>query len=290
MQVSPVVNICKFYNIKNVACLNLENPLNKIFWLDNNKSFMPYLETHVIDSCNLNCKACLHYANLFSDDDIYNLEDFRRDLRQVSENVDVVRFRLLGGEPLKMENLDQYIKITRQYLPDSTLRIITNGLLIPTAQQKIFDAMRENSVGFDISAYPPTMKIADKITDRLTKNNIFYTMNKPVEYFFKRMGAHRNHDPLKSLKACSSSICRFLRAGKIYKCPIDALSYKFVEYFNIKNFPLSTGVDIYAKNFSLMLEQLNGSSVELCSWCTGTTEEIDWKIENKPKLSDWIVD
>lgn len=251
---------------------------------------MTYLETNLIDSCNLNCKACTHFANLFGDDDIYNLEDFRRDCRQLSENVDVMRFRLLGGEPFKLKNLDQYIKIARQYFPGTDLRVVTNGLLIPTAPQKIFDALRENNFTADISAYSPTMKIADKITDRLTKNNIHYSLsNESKVVFTKFLTVKSGHDPLKSRQVCINDRCRFLREGKIYKCPIDALNYKFAEHFDIKNFPISTGADLYAKNFSLMLEQLNGS-IEFCSWCSETAEKVNWKVENKPKLSDWIVD
>ena len=285
-----MINIFKFYSIQNVAYMDFENPFSNIFWLDSDKYFLPYLETNLIDSCNLNCKACTHYANLFSDENFYNLEDFKRDCRQLSENVNLAKFRLMGGEPLKLENLDQYIKIARQYFPNTHLQLVTNGLFVPNAPQKIFDALRDNFFTVDISAYPPTLNMADKITERLTKNNIPYFMQKDTKnIFFKFLTLKNGHDTSKSRVACTNQGCRFLRNGKIYKCPVDALSYKFVEHFNIKDFPLSTGVDIYAKNFSLMLEQLNGN-IELCSWCSETNRAIDWKIENKPKLSDWIVE
>ena len=286
----PIINICKFYGIRNVAYMDLDNPFSGIFWLDNDKDFLPYLETNLIDSCNLNCKACTHYANLFTDKDVYDLENFRRDCRQLSENINLAKFRLMGGEPLKLENLDQYIKIARQYFPNTHVQLVTNGLLVPNAPQKIFDALRDNFCTVDISAYPPTLKMTDKIVDRLTKNNIHYYMLKDTKnIFFKFLSLKSGHDTNKSRIACCNQICRFLRDGKIYKCPVDALSYKFVEHFNIENFPLSTGVDIYAKNFSMMLEQLNGN-IELCSWCTETHSEIDWKIENKPQLSDWLAE
>ena len=134
------------------------------------------------------------------------------------------------------------------------------------------------------------MKIHDKIVDKFTKNNISYRMeNKPIEYFHKLMTLHGDHDAIKSLNACAGGTCRFLRSGKIYKCPTDALSFKLVERFNIKNFPDSTAIDIYAKNFSLMLDKLNGV-IEKCSWCNEVQEQIAWKVENKPKLSDFIID
>ncbi len=129
--VIQIINVCKLHDIQNIACVDLENPFPKLFWLNSDKSYLPYLETHLIDSCNLNCKSCGHYASLFTDKDFYALDEFRRDIRQLADNVDLVMLRMMGGEPLKLKNLDEYIEIARQYLPNTNLRIVTNGLLIP---------------------------------------------------------------------------------------------------------------------------------------------------------------
>ena len=291
--IAPIVNICKFYGVQNVAYVDSNNPVNKIIWLDNSKSFMPRIDTDLIDSCNLNCKACSHFANLFNDGDFYKLEDFRRDIRRLSEIVDLGRLRMMGGEPLKLKNLDEYIKVARQYLPNTNLYLVTNALLIPTVSQKILDTLRENDCIVQISGYPPTVKILDKIKDILIKNNLRYEVVSntqiPIKIFFRCMSLKGGHDPMKSRRVCHNDVCRFLRNGKMYKCPPDALCYKFEERFNIKNFPMSTGIDLYAPNFSLLLEQLNGN-IERCSWCNETDEEVAWKVENKPKFSDWIVD
>ena len=87
---------------------------------------------------------------------------------------------------------------------------------------------------------------------------------------------------------CVNDGCRFLRNGKIYKCPVDALSFKFAEHFGIENFSAATGVDIFAKNFSALIEQLDGN-IELCSWCSETARQIQWTPENNPKLTDWLA-
>ncbi len=258
--------------------------------MDNEKVYIPYLETNLIDSCNLNCKGCTHFANLFSDDDFYKLEDFKRDVKQLSSRADILRFRLLGGEPLKLKNLDQYLKIARNYLPQTDLRIVTNGLLIPNTPQYIFDSLRENRIVVDISPYPPTLKILDKIKNILKENNIFYTQSTAggIETFTTFLTLHGGHNPQKSRAVCINDICRFLRNGKIYKCPVDALSYKLVEHFGIKDFPKATGVDIFAKNFSTLMEHLD-DNIELCYWCNETAREIQWTPENNPKITDWLA-
>ena len=191
-----------------------------------------------------------------------------------------------------LKNLDEYIKIARQYLPKTDLSIATNGLLIPSLSQKIIDAILENKVTIDITFYPPTLKIFDKIEQVCKPNNIpicFVPVNNNGS-FDSILTLHNDNDPIKSQKNCRSANCRFLRDGKIYKCPIDALSYRFAEAFGIENFPESSGVDIYAKNVSDILSFLDNNPVEMCRWCGETVRKIPWQVSNNPKLEDWLVD
>ena len=81
-----------------------------------------------------------------------------------------------------------------------------------------------------------------------------------------------------------------MRDGKIYKCPPDALNYKFMEKFGIENFPASTGADIYAQNFHFLLQMLEGP-IEMCYWCSeNKTRRIPWEPTNNPQLEDWLAD
>ena len=285
-----LVPILKFYGIARVGVIDLTYPNNALFihWLDPYKIFLPYLESDITDICNLKCRSCYHFANFSFTDDIYPIESFKRDVRQVLQKCDIVRFRLLGGEPLLMKNLDDYIKITRQYLPKANLGIVTNGLPIPSLPQKILDALRENNFVVYISVYPPTKKMLDKIKTVLDVNGILYHLD-PIEKFLSRMTLNSDHNPLKTRRICSSDICRTMINGKIYKCPIDAFSFKFVNRFGIEKFSSPTSVDIYAENFSSMLERLDGT-VEMCYWCSEKHRQNQWEPTSNPKLEDWLAD
>lgn len=283
-----IIKIFKFNAVPKVGIINLENPFQNLQWLNEEKIYMPQLEANVLDSCNLNCKACTHYSNLFGDEDIYPLDNYARDIRQVAANVDMADFYILGGEPFKLKNLDEYLNITRKYFPNINLRLVTNGLLVPNVSQNILDALRENKFVADISMYPPTVKMIDKITEVFKKNNIPCNTRGHVHFFNAFLTLHGGHNPLQARNVCCDDGCRFLRNGKIYKCPVDALSFKFVQHFGIKNFPAASGVDIFAKNFALLMEQLNGN-IELCTWCNETARKINWTPENNPKLTDWLA-
>ena len=64
-----VVQICKFYQIPNLGIVNLSNR-KEIYWTDVEKNFFAYMEVNLVDGCNLNCKACAHFSNLFKTNEI----------------------------------------------------------------------------------------------------------------------------------------------------------------------------------------------------------------------------
>lgn len=285
-----IIPIFKLYAIPKVGVFDKGNVFNPIYILDPDKAYIPHLETNLVDACNLNCKGCTHFAGLFGKGEIYPLETFRRDVRRLSQTCDIVKFRLLGGEPLLLKNLDEYIKVACQYLPKTRVQIVTNGLLIPSMSQRFFDTLRENKCDVDISIYSPTLKIADKIKEILRANGIAFHMANYKDEFHVFLTLHPGNNPVKARSFCFNDNCRFLRDGKVYKCPPDALSYRFTERFGIEGFPKATGIDLYASNFSSMLEHLE-SDVEMCGWYSDKQARlIAWEPTNKPQLEDWLAD
>ena len=282
-----VVQFLKLYEIPQVAVMDFgwHNP---VYMLDSDKAFLPYLETSIIDYCNLSCEGCVDFAALFGKKDIYPLERFRRDVRQISKHCDLMIFHIFGGEPLLLKNLDEYIRVARQYLPKTHIAIVTNGLLIPSLPQKILDAIRETDCRIEISAYAPALKIIDKIKAVLISNKIRFLIN-PRDEFVVFLTLHNGNDPEKARVGCLSDICRFLRDGKIYKCQANALKYRFEEYFGIDKLPEPVGIDIFAPNFPALIPMLDGN-VEMCHWCSDKPRQIPWKTGVKTKLENWLAD
>lgn len=89
------------------------------------------LETNVVDFCNLNCKGCSHFSNLFDKGDAVGYESFEKDIIFLSEKVFIDHFDLLGGEAFLAENLDKYIECLRKYMPKTSITVVSNGVLIP---------------------------------------------------------------------------------------------------------------------------------------------------------------
>ena len=228
--VRSMIRNLKLRGVKNIFICDISPGKMFLFRHDPNKYFTPHIETNIIDGCNLNCKACTHFAGIFDRDDIYPIENFSRDVKQLSESVDVLRFYLLGGEPFLLENLDEYIDTARLFFPKSQISVLTNGLLLSSTDEKIFESIRRNSVNVSITEYQPTTKIKNQIVDILNREKVSYSFGKQVERF--NLSFSHNLQPVdvkQSMQVCHSPCSRFLQHGKIYKCPTDGLVYKYVE-------------------------------------------------------------
>ena len=85
---------------------------------------MKKLETNVVDFCNLNCKGCSHFSNLFPHGAEVGYESFEKDIIHLSRDVFIGHFDLLGGEAFLSERLADYIICLRRYMPKTTITIV----------------------------------------------------------------------------------------------------------------------------------------------------------------------
>ncbi|MGM9879416.1 MAG: hypothetical protein ACI31R_05295 [Bacilli bacterium] len=54
--------------------------------IDLSLPFLNYLETNVVDRCNLNCKGCAHFSNIYNNNYV-DLVDYERDIKLISKNL-----------------------------------------------------------------------------------------------------------------------------------------------------------------------------------------------------------
>lgn len=248
-----------------------------------------YLEVQVTDSCNLRCKGCSHCAGLFGLDEHVPLEQGAKDLQHLSGLLpDIRRIRLLGGEPLLHPALAGYIRETRRAYQCAEIQVVTNGLLIPSVSDAVLYAMRENSVSFDISLYPPTLKIREQIERRLNAAEVRRAFTEPVTHFMRRLTCRSNGNAVESFQKCSVRWCHFLRKGELSPCPAPIILEKLLSVYGLE-------LDISGGKLDLYRENLTGDEIAdwmnhpnpVCRYC-GEPELFDWEASKSPELSDWI--
>ena len=257
------------------------------------KPILPYLEFQVADKCNLKCNACMHFSNLIETDSFADYEEFDESLKRLSHlfySIDC--FRLMGGEPLLNPDLDKFARLARKRFPLANIKIATNGLLIPKTSDFLIKTMRDYNIEFDITQYPPTTKIINKIIGILRENRIKYTLYPPIKSFLIRMSMGETDHNEVFYNGCLSKTCTFLRSNKIFVCPHIPMLYECRDYFG---FDIS--MDEFRKNcIELDNEEIDGwdilerinSPFTMCRFCSPNSKTVDWT-NVVPKREDWIV-
>lgn len=268
---------CHSHNFFDGECVLLNN-------ISENSLF--YAEMSIIDFCNLNCKGCNHYSPIFE----RKYPDVNARIKDVEMIAglydDVVEFGLIGGEPLLSPDIEEYVRQTRKLLGKTRIQMVTNGLLIPRMDKKILECISENNITIAVSQYVPTLKIIDKIRNRLEEYGIDYVL-KPArskEKFYKTLSLKK--DSIYERK-CISDSCVNICDGKIAKCPsvlyIEELNRQFGTQFPEEGiYKLSDFSDGHEINAAIE------KTIPLCGHCVDY--QIDWEpCGSEKKLEDFVV-
>lgn len=269
-----------------------------ILWIDEDKKLLPYLQIIINRRCNLNCKGCTHFANIYNNSkDCWQYEKIRliEDMKIISQKTDVLRLRILGGEPFLYKDLADAVVEIRKLFPDSDIRIVTNGIPLLKCDRKVLRIIEQNNVGLDISPYKPTIKIKHDIYALLKKYDVKYCfegirLDKGVEKFTKNINVIGDSEAVKSWKICPHKQCISIFDSKLYKCPNEVFLNDFFKYFEIDKrinsdgLLVSEGLDI-----NKYMEKMYRGCSEVCKFCSPDIIEFRWQQNVKPSIEDWNI-
>lgn len=131
-----------------------------------------YVELHLTDHCNLNCKGCGHFCPIayewYADKEDYEKELIQ--LKKLFSNIKIIR--LMGGEPLLHQEIGLFISLTRGYFPQTDLRLVTNGILLNKMHSEFWDVCVENDIQFDLTVYPPFINQSSEWISLISGHNL----------------------------------------------------------------------------------------------------------------------
>ncbi len=273
---------------------NAKNPCSKqiVDLVQIEKPIIYYLEVHAMDSCNLNCKGCLHYSSLYPANEYPDLDRLLEDIKYLSVKTQIFQLRVLGGEPLLNPNLKKFLKELREILPETDLSVVSNGILIPKQDKELFNIMRECEIGFNLTLYPPTRHMKDVIYKVLNENRVHYGSHlAKIDEFSKNLSLKEQSRVDTAYKHCISRDSLFLREGKLYKCPCEALINRFYDEFHIP-MHMESGLNIYDPSieWEKTLVHMCEYPGNLCRYCSDVPQPYQWEIATNPKMEDWLID
>lgn len=236
---------------------------------------LPYIEVHLTDHCNLNCRGCGHFSPLF-DPSFADPSRFETDMSRLAQLFDSVgRLHLLGGEPLLHPRVNDLLRIARAAFPDAPISLVTNGLLLGRMDDSFWSAVASTDTRVDVTRYPARLDV-DRLVRLARAHRVMLRMTGRKERFFKiPLCASDTGDARSSFESCRHLFaCPNLRDGRIYPCPTIPLASALTRAFGIElpPGPLDS-LDIHHASAEEVLRFLDGS----VPWCRNCrVEEVSW--------------
>tara|TARA_Y100000748_G_scaffold238087_1_gene202125 strand:- start:240 stop:1094 length:855 start_codon:yes stop_codon:yes gene_type:complete len=253
-----------------------------------------YIEIQFIHACNLACKACATFSEM-KHHGYTAWTQIEKDLAPWLERLDPECIGVMGGEPFMNPQLEDFILGLRKLLPNTQIRVPTNGLLI-MKQYHIVELL--NKIG------NATLKISYHLDDPIinqaikrimndfdfrpvtefginrwsTTNDFKFQINSPTTFTksflndYSDMKPH-NNTPADAFEICVAQRCPFLFEGKLFKCSTAGLTPWILEKFKSPNKELwapyvNSGLDVTCSEYELQKFLNNfGKPHAICRQC-----------------------
>lgn len=249
-----------------------------------------YLDIHIVDHCDLNCKGCAHFSSI-SDDffiDVRTLEDSYKKLNKIYKKF-FNSIHLLGGEPTLHPELEKILLLTRNYFPNIEIQLVTNGLRLSRMSDIFWKTCKDCNIKIYISKYPVHFNY-DVSIQACRNNHVQYEISEFRNDFIHHvLDDNGTQNPYKSYRKCKyGGECVQLRDNKLYPCAQSAYIDIFNKRFN-KNFS-------HCKKDYLELDRLKYRwqmflflffARPFCRYCNLTEEHFEkWDISKRTE-NEW---
>ena len=253
---------------------------------------LDYVEIEISEFCNLNCRGCCDFSNLAREKKFYDFDEYSRDMERMCELFSSIKkIRLMGGEPLLNPRLTDYCVKARSLFPDSDIRIVSNGLLIPSLEKSKLEVLKKAGIKFDISNYPPTRKKKQQITQTLKEADVPFDIGFPMDLFFRNILENPSDDPAPAFRNCIFTHCHMLGHGRLAPCSYAYCIGRFNKEFGT-DYPENDYFDIYSDITGEQIIRAFSEPHTFCKCCGRGIVPIKWKGHTgtraaKPK--DWLI-
>lgn len=252
---------------------------------------LPYIEYHVVDHCNLNCRGCVHFSPLVEGEEFAEYEQVESDLCQLKKLVPYIEeIHILGGEPLLNKELWRYLELTRRVYPYAQIWVVTNGLLLKAMDERLVSSMKENDVGIVVSLYEPMYGTIQQTMEEVNARGLRIVVTEAIDkfaYAFDERGGH-----LSGVQRINCK-CPNLYKGKLSLCPMIAYMDYFERAFGKETNVEHGRIDIYDPKLTFKkLQERLGTPIDVCDNCMFVSAEdavsMKWMQAGQIKYEDYV--
>lgn len=249
---------------------------------------LEYIETHLVDQCNMNCCGCSHFSP-FADPWFADETTYQRDLETLSRLFRSIRkIRLMGGEPLLHPRVEWFLVCTRNIFRYAQIQLVTNGLLLNRMPLSFWTTCRTQHITIKITAYPPAEQYVSSWKELCKTHRVDYVITH-TQHFCAWLNPRGDSPMAESFARCRQSLyCPILKEGSLYACAIGAYINVFNRQFGL-SLPCAEGLVLSTPGLTgkTVLNWLN-QPLDLCRYCTLEREVVPWK-NTRLSEDDWFV-
>lgn len=194
----------------------------------------------------------------------------------------------MGGEPLLHPQYLEFLKITRKEFPNSTIVLVTNGILLHSLKDEDIQTMNELKIELCVSDYG--IKI-DR--EKFNKFNIkyFHSKNSMYNISLDLSGTQNNEYSFKNCDIVQGG-WYFFKDGRIYQCCIMANIDYFCEYFNkeIHYYLDDISIDIF-KHTEEEIKDFLSHPHDVCRYCNTPARKSSYSSfeVSKGDIREWTM-
>ena len=254
------------------------------------KPVLFHLEVHLTDHCNLKCKGCGHFSCL-ADPNFADLDQFRADFARLSELFsNFERIHLLGGEPLLHPQVSEFIRVARDYFPETHLVLYTNGLLLSKMDEEFWTTLRETRCVLFVDNYPVKLPV-DEIKELIAQHRVDAHWEDRVEFYKLPIHAEGGFDPEDSFRKCHDIYnCPILRNGRLYPCAYTCYADILEDKLGIEGIQPTEqdSISIYDEDDAFKIAEFVMRPVPWCARCDADSRtDYTWS-PTKRDPAEWM--
>lgn len=252
------------------------------------------LEYHLCEHCNLNCLGCDNFSPLAGE----SYEDINRFMKDM-ERFSLLTYgklkvlKLLGGEPLLHPEIENFIRVSRQYFPNTKIIIITNAIKLIDMPDSFFTTCFEYNITISPTKYPiniPWDTIKNKMKKFSLKLEFFDGENTVKTLYHMTLDLFGTQDPVESFLNCyHANNCIFLREGKLYPCSVAPNIHHFNKFFGV-NLEVDDDdyIDIFNVNSYKEISSFISKPIPFCRYCNIKSRTFGHKwMRSERQIKEW---
>ncbi|WP_375578531.1 radical SAM protein [Marivirga tractuosa] len=260
-----------------------QNGKEKYFLNDAGKIRTESFELHIAEHCNLRCRDCCNISPLNPQKfmSVAEIEDICKFLK---DSIQPDLFKIAGGEPTLHPEIDEIIRIIKQYEIAPQIRVVSNGLLVHRMSEYFWHEIDQLTISNYKSA-PVKQRSLDLIKEK-AKQYGFVTNIKYVEQFneiFLKEPFTDQKEIQRIYDDCwMRHRCHIIRNGRFYKCTRAAYMDDYLCILKIDSklgdttYSEADGIDIKQPDFKekALFYLNNKKPLASCRYCLGVSGSL----------------